>query len=146
MGAHPHLDNGPLPVRIVNGEGRLVTAQFLTTASVPVRHHNSFCNDLITPQVTKPKRLDTQPPLNEWFLALTYFEQVPTVLNVHAVTAQGTILTPFGGSRVVLASRIGKIYLRLPPAVLAAIRVQGTTSSTNVCLTNISVGYPFPAK
>jgi hypothetical protein len=146
MGAHAHLDNGPLPARIVNRDGRLATAQFLPAASVPIRHANAFCNDLITPQVTKTQRLDVQPHLNEWFLRLTYFEQEPGILNLHLLTAQGKTFAPVGGSRVALTSRVGTVYLRLPSAAPAAVRVQGATSSTNVCFTNISVGYPFPAK
>jgi hypothetical protein len=146
LGSDAHLNNGPTPARVVDDQGRLVPAGFLTVASVHIRHSNPLCNDLVKQQILTTQRFDVSPHLNEWFLALTYFEQVPNVLNVHAVTAQGKILTPFGGSRVVVASKVGKIYLRLPRAVPAAIRVQGATSSTNVCLTNISVGYPFPAK
>jgi hypothetical protein len=146
LGSDAHLNNGPTPARVVDDQGRLVPAQFLTVASVHMRHSNPLCNDLIKQQVPTTQRLDVSPRLNEWFLALTYFEQIPSLLNVHVVTAEGKFLAPFGGSRVVLTSGVGKIYLRLPRAVPAAIQVQGATSSTNVCLTNISVGYPFPAK
>jgi hypothetical protein len=145
MSSHAHLNNGPVPAQVVDNRGRLVKAQFLTSASVNIKQRNSFCNDLISPQTDKTRRLDQTPHLNEWFLRLTYFEQVPTPITVHVVTAQGTTITPDGGSRVFLNARVGNVYLRLPSAMPSAIRVQGASPTSNVCLTGIAVGYPFPA-
>jgi len=144
MGSHASLNNGPIPARVVSSAGNLVPAGFLTTASVRIPHSNPFCNDLYAGQTPKTQRLNRVPHLNEWFVRLTYFEQRPSILDVQAVTANGTVITPVGGGQVLLSTRVGNVYLLLPQSQPVAVRIQGATLATNVCLTGITVGYPFP--
>lgn len=144
MGSHAHLNNGPVPALLVNDQGRLVAATFRTFASVHMSHSNASCNDLVVGQTQQTQRLDRVPHLNDWFVRLTYVEQVPTILHVQAVTVQGTTITPAGGGTVSLEARAGSVYVRLPASVPVAVQVQGATTATNVCLTGIAVGYPFP--
>lgn len=144
MGAHVHLDNGPSQPQVVNSRGHLVPAQFVTSGSVDVTASNSFCNDLVAGQQVVTRQLNRLPHRNEWFLRLSYFEQAPSVIDVHVVTAQGATLTPLGGSQVPLTSRNGVVYIPLPLAAPSAVRLQGLTDTTNVCLTNVAIGYPFP--
>jgi hypothetical protein len=145
MGSDAHLNNGPTPARVVDGQGRLVSAHFLTVAAVPNGHVNSFCSDLIKRQVATTRRLDRLPHLTGWFLRVTYFQQVPNLLDIRLVTAQGKTVSPVGDSRVLLGPRLGTVYLRFPPSAPVAVRVQGVSSTTNVCLTNVAVGFPVPA-
>jgi hypothetical protein len=146
MGLDPYLNNGPTQPEVVDETGRLVPAQFLPTATVPIKGTNTFCNDLLTEQTVQAQPLDSTPHLNAWFLRLTYFEAVPTVLDVHVLTSAGQTVAPVGGSRVTLQRGAGSVYLLLPSSQPTAVLLQGVAPTTNVCLTNISVGYPFPAK
>jgi hypothetical protein len=114
-------------------------------AAVPDGRANTFCNDLVKHQVATIRALDRVPHLNGWFLRVTYFQQVPSILDFRLVTARGGIVAPVGDSRVLLGPRIGTVYLRFPPVAPVAVRVQGVSSTTNICLTNVAVGYPAPA-
>jgi hypothetical protein len=145
MGSDAHLNNGPVPAQVVNDRGNLVKAGFLTSASVHMPTGNRFCNDLLTGETTKTQRLDSIPHPNGWFVRLTYFQQVPTFVDVHLVTANGALVSPLDGSQVLLPGHYGYYYLAFPLAAPTAVQVKGLTPGTNVCLTDVGVGYPFPA-
>ena len=46
---------------------------------------------------------------------------------------------------MLLETRVGSVYLHLPQSQPVAVRIQGASLATNVCLTGITLGYPFPA-
>jgi hypothetical protein len=62
------------------------------------------------------------------------------------MTANGRAIAPLGGQRILLSAHASSVYLSFPVVAPSAVRVQGVTPGTNLCLTNLAVGYPFPAR
>jgi hypothetical protein len=143
LGASAHYNRGHAP-RIVDSRGGLRPAVFLSSAAVDTGGSNAFCNDVITSTGVNLQVLVPRPRRNEWFVKLSYFEQFPSVVYVQAVDGHRRV-DPVGGARVLLADRLGTVYLRLPSSSPTALVVRGGSPSTRVCITALTVGYPFPA-
>lgn len=132
----------PAP-RVVAPDGRIMPASFLPSARVETRGENKFCNYLVSGRTDRTSPLTSTPHENEWFLQLTFFQQHPSALEVTLVDARGQEIGP-SSARVVLATNLGTAYLRFPTVRPVAVRIRSTSTATNVCLTSIQVGYPFP--
>ena len=144
-GVHARFDQGSPVPQIVAADGRVVPATFLSVAQVDISGSNKFCNDLLSAIVDRTDPLTSRPHRNEWFLRLAYFQQHPSVVYVSLVDDSGRDIMPVGGSRVVLANKLGAAYLRFPLASPTALRIQSNSASTNVCITSAALGSPFPA-
>ena len=144
-GVHARFDQGVPAPKVVAADGRIVPGRLLSAAHVNVSGTNRFCNELISKITDRTEPLTSQPHRNEWFLRLSYFQQLSSVVYVYLVDGGGHDVAPVGGSRIVLAPSLGVAYLRFPSVSPTAVRIQSRSTSTNICITAAEVGYPFPA-
>lgn len=135
--------NGP-GAEIVDGQGRIVPATFLPAAQLPASDPTHFCDYLVSGRVARVWQLTGPAAANEWFLRLDYFQQHASVVHVALVDAGGARVFPVTGSRVVLGDTLATTYVRFPQSTPVAVRVWSESPATNVCLTAVQVGSPFP--
>jgi hypothetical protein len=127
---------------VVTGDGRLAKSVFVA-ASTAVRPADSKCGTFIHGVTTANIPLDHIPHSAEWFLRLELYQATPSTITIDAVDAHGKVLRPIRGDTV----RLGTLQARnlaLPLGAPATIRIRSADAGTNLCLTRIAVGGPFP--
>jgi hypothetical protein len=142
---HPSFDGASDP-QIVDERGHLVPATFVPAAQVSGEDRNAFCDHLVAGRSERVWPLTGLATANEWFLRLDYFQQHASVVHVSLVDARGESTVPSGGSRVILDSTLATTYLRFPQTSPVAVDVRSESPATNLCLTAVQVGYPFPTR
>ncbi|HEV7191705.1 MAG TPA: hypothetical protein VGN35_00750 [Jatrophihabitantaceae bacterium] len=143
MGLQVHFDGATTTPKVVGADGHLATATFVISTRIVPPTQNSFCSNAVTGSTERHEQFASQPRSNEWYVRLDYFQQHPSVIDIWLIDAGGREIAPVQGSSAVLATRLGRLYLRFPAASPIGIRIQGGSAATNVCLTGITLGYPF---
>lgn len=146
LGAHVRFDNPSSTPRVVAPDGHLAAAKFVSFNRIVPPLQNTFCDNLVTGSIERHEQFTAASQLNEWYLRLDYFQQHPSVIDIWLVDGAGHEVAPVQGSAAVLSGRLGTAYLRFPPSAPIGIHVRGASAATNVCLTRVSIGYPFGPK
>lgn len=145
LGRHPRFEDPGTTPRVVDERGHIVAATFVTATQVTPASSNTFCRNLVNGRTEVVEPLDVAQGTNEWFLRLDYFQQHASVVDVRLVDAGGRDVTPTGGRSALLSGTLGSTYLHFPDAAPVAVWIISRSPATNVCLTAVSLGYPFPA-
>jgi hypothetical protein len=128
--------------KVADAKGNLVAATFLVTAR-GVRRPKAPCVLLAKGVGNWTVPLDEAPQANEWFLRLEYYQQRPSSLHI-TVTGESGPVSPASGAQTDLRTRLDAIWIRLPTVAPSSVTFASSASLTNVCVTKVEIGYPFP--
>jgi hypothetical protein len=127
---------------LVTTDGHLTTATFVSAAQA-VQPGDS-CGTFVHGVGTWNIPLDHTPHPAEWFLRILLYQGQPSDVTIHVVDDNGKVSAPIRGAAV----RLGTLEARnlaLPLVAPAQVRVHSAAASTNLCLSHIYVGGPFPS-
>jgi hypothetical protein len=142
-GSGSKLDPFGTKTKVAQTNGHLVSASFLVSARA-TRVPKEPCVVLAQGVGTWTATLNDVPRDNEWFLRLEYYQQRPSTLQITIVGETGSV-SPVPGTRIDLRTRLDAVWLRLPRVAPRAVTFASTVALTNICLTKVEIGYPFPA-
>lgn len=125
--------------RMVDAHGHVVTARFFTAAQVAMTGGNAFCHY----PVHDSDRTDRwSRRAADGVVRLSYFQAHPSIVYVTLLVGHREV-APIGGARVLLRGNFGPTYLQFKTTGSTAIRIRSAALSTSVCITSLSVGFPF---
>lgn len=130
---------------LINGNGEIAPARFFVQTDVDLTG-SQFCRFPVQGSAIVTKQFRASQRRSDWYLQISYFEQHASVLKVALIDSDGAERLPVSGSREVLHSGPGGMHLLFRASSPAAVRVEGTSSATNVCITAAQIGFPFAAK
>ncbi|HTZ44976.1 MAG TPA: hypothetical protein VMB79_14020 [Jatrophihabitans sp.] len=127
---------------VVNDDGTLSPGQLFAVAQGVQRPH-TLCTALVQGQGSWTIPLSSTPTINEYFLKISYLQQLPSVLNISLRDATGRAIVPVRGSRTALNDQLGNVYFRLPLARPAAVVIRSESADARVCFGAVQVGVPL---
>jgi hypothetical protein len=129
---------------LVTDDGSIVPAA-LYGISRGAQRKGSVCTALVQRAGSWTIPLSTKLGVNEYFIQISYLQDVSTPLYVSGIDSSGHVVTPVGGSRRVLPDKLANLYLQLPLASLSKLTVRSETSDASVCIGAVVVGVPIRA-
>jgi hypothetical protein len=137
-------DSGSPQPQIVNNDGRIVPATFLSAAQ-QVAVANSFCPTLISGVTSQTVPFRPRVGANAYFLRIAYFERRPALVTITVKDANGKIVPVRGSPTVDFDQTLGVVFVPLQQGSPAEVSFTSTSEATNVCMSNVNVGEPVVA-
>lgn len=138
------FEGGSPGLQLVTETGTLVPATFQTAATA-VTPANPVCPTLITGVQSVTLQLAPKLAPNYYFLRLQYFQNTVGTVTVTAQASNGHGVAVTNADDVQLDQPIGQHVFKLALGAPASVTIAGTTASTHLCASLVTVGGPVSA-
>jgi hypothetical protein len=127
---------------LVTEDGHLTSAVFVSAAQAI--QPPGTCGTFVHGVGTWTIQLDHLPHAAEWFLRLILYQARPSDVTIDVLDQDGNPVRPITGDAVHLGTLEAR-NLPLPLVAPSAVRVRSASAATNLCLSHVYVGGPFPS-
>jgi hypothetical protein len=139
----PRFNGSESEPQVVDESGSIRPATLLILSRAIVQP-NDFCTNLIRGVSTRTVLLSHSLGENQYFLRLDYFEQRPTNLRITVHDTDGKDIRIIANTDVHFDAGLGSVFLQLDTGRPASVTTTSQNAATNLCITSLSVGIPFP--
>lgn len=137
--------NTPGRLMIVASDGSVRPSRLLVAAS-GVQEASAGCAVIVRGAGDWRIPLDHVPHASEYFLHMSYLQQHGAVVAITVEDSDGRRVVPVGGDRTELLGTLSTLTRRLPLMQPAAVLVHSNSLATNLCLSDVVIGAPFPVQ